>query len=187
MKASIQKLLPNYPDDIIDQWILPLAKNRGWPPPELDGTICDEYWEAWLGPHPRIDYWQNIEWVLKEIDLSYEGLGRVSQSQVNQITQAAILGIDRDIVERCIAGSRNTFSQAVSYLSQHGVYPKPPVLVIMDSKYEIVDGNHRISAFLYCAGLLKKVKTPAKDIVLKISPHQQFWLGLSKLKGATTE
>jgi hypothetical protein len=44
-----------------------------------------------------------------------------------------------------------------------------------------VDGTHRISAFLYCAGHLKKVETPSKDIVLTIKPRQQMWLGLSKM------
>jgi hypothetical protein len=187
MKASIQELFPNFPDDIIAQWLLPLAEKDGWPPLEIDGVICDEKWKAYLGPHPSIDYWQNIEWVLKEIDLSYEDLGWASKSIVTQVVQSAILGVDRHTVERCIPGSRNTFLKAVSHLSQYGVYPKPPVLVFMDSKYEIVDGTHRISAFLYCAGLLKKVETPSKDIVLKLKPCQKMWLGLSKLKGATTE
>jgi hypothetical protein len=118
---------------------------------------------------------------MKEISLTFEGLGRVSQSQVTQIIEASISGANNALSNEII-DTRERYAKAARYISQNGTYPRPPVLVVMDSKYEIVDGNHRVSAFFYCAGLLPKVSPPSKDVLQKTKTSQKMWIGVPNIK-----
>ncbi len=170
MKSIIQDTLPNFPDDIIDQWILPFVDTDGWPPTDEQGKLRNG-WRFILGKD--MAYWRSIKWELKESELLSEHLGRMSKSQINDIFQVAVLGASNHMSQ--IYDLKARFDQVVTYISVNGTYPRPPILVVMDAQYEIMDGNHRVSAYFYCVGAF--AKAPNLEVVQKTKRHQRMWIG----------
>ena len=174
MKSAIQSLLPNFPDDIIDQWLLPYATERGWPPQEVHGVLCGD-WRYLLGTSTNLAYWKNIFWRSESLDLQINDLDDSSKDSVLQIISSAIYGIDT-MMSRSICDLKERFDRIVSYFAKHGVFPAPPVLTRCNGKYKLMDGNHRIAAFFYCSGYIKR--SPDRDVVLKTQIHQSYWIGI---------
>ncbi len=176
MKTKIQASLTNFPDEIIEHWLLPFAETEGWPPVEIDGTLTGR-WRHLLGTQTNLDYWRNIEWKKEEIDLLPEDFNEASQKQVMQIIESAVFGI-QNIMSLSIRDLKDRFNSIVTYFAQHGVFPIPPVLVIENGKYKLLDGNHRVAAYFYCAGYI--TKSPPQEIVLRTKLKQLAWVGKFK-------
>jgi hypothetical protein len=69
-----------------------------------------------------------------------------------------------------IPDGRERTLQVVEFLQQHNIFPHPPALLYhLNGTIEIVDGNHRILAFI----LAMKMHPPAA------SPIQDVWIGRS--------
>ena len=69
------------------------------------------------------------------------------------------------------------FHRIVDYLKEHSSLPKPPTLVRQTGGLEILDGNHRLSAYFYCYGYFK-LDIP-DDVLLATNENQRFWLAES--------
>lgn len=178
MKSAIQSIFPNFPDDIIDQWLFPYAIERGWPPQEVNGVLCGD-WRYLLGTSNNLAYWKNIMWCYESVDLQINDLDNSSKDSVLQILSTAIFDIDT-VMSRSICDLKERFNRIVSYFSEHGVFPVAPVLARCKDKYMLMDGNHRIAAFFYCSGYI--AKSPAREIVLKTQLKQSYWIGIEPNK-----
>ncbi|ESX54720.1 hypothetical protein X760_27750 [Mesorhizobium sp. LSHC422A00] len=62
---AIKDSLPEWPDDVIEQWLLPFAKDLGWPPPV---PLGEHRWHYILAKKP-LSWWQGLKWELRDIDL----------------------------------------------------------------------------------------------------------------------
>jgi hypothetical protein len=88
--ADIKNDLPDWPDDVIDQWLLYLAnrEDTGWPPPNALGT---HPWAFILGHRP-ISWWRDVSWNLESTDCSYEQLctatKRIVDETIREVTSS---------------------------------------------------------------------------------------------------
>jgi hypothetical protein len=128
--------LPNFPDDIIMDWIEPYAQTIGWPPVH----------KRWLGIlfGNDLEFWQSVIWEKEILDLA--------AIPMSPITNSALIGLSD-----AVKGVKNPYSEienvverhnnALKYFVIHGVFPKPICLLKENGSYSVVDGNHRITAF----------------------------------------
>ena len=71
VRTDIKKDLPDFPDEVIDMWLLPLANQQGmsWPPPNPFGT---SRWQWLLGEN--LDWWKKVDWKLEDTDCSFNAI-----------------------------------------------------------------------------------------------------------------
>ena len=182
MKSAIRAVFPDFPDEIICQWILPYAILKGWPPQEEHGALRGE-WRYLLGTSTNLAYWKNMIWSYESLDLLVNDLDNSSKDSALQIISSAVFGKET-MMSRCISDLKERFDRIVKYISEHGVFPVAPVLVRYNGKYKLMDGNHRIAAYFYCSGYI--TQSPAREIVLKTQLHQSHWIGIEPNKALQT-
>ena len=56
--------------------------------------------------------------------------------------------IDWNVYARTIPDLKQRFTSFVTYLRQFGVFPCPPLLLREEEVYTLIDGCHRVSAFI---------------------------------------
>jgi len=136
--ADIKRDLPDWPDDVIDQWLFHLAnrEDTGWPPPDPLGTHA---WTYILGHRP-VSWWREVTWKLETTDCSHEKLSLATQRIVNQM----IAEVGRKIVEDA---TRRRFNNAFQDILNTGGFPSPLIAMRMADGLSVIDGNHRVSAF----------------------------------------
>ena len=70
---------------------------------------------------------------------------------------------------------KQRFDSIVNYIRQNGKMPKAPILYLNDvKKYEIFDGNHRLSAYYYCYGYFNV--DGDSNSMLKTQEDQTYWV-----------
>ncbi|HEX4410166.1 MAG TPA: hypothetical protein VH206_15440 [Xanthobacteraceae bacterium] len=173
--ADIKKDLPDWPDDVIEQWLLRLANraDTGWPPPEPFG---DHVWKNILGNKP-LSWWRKIRWKLEDHDITFEALSAASQKIVSEMLAAHINGARN--VYSVWPESKVRFLSLERYVAQHGTYPKPPVAMRLNDGLRIIDGNHRVTVL--CCRQAASKKVLKSDGVTPIR-HHQIWVG-SRMNG----
>jgi hypothetical protein len=171
---QIKADLPDWPDDVIEQWLLKLANrgpDTGWPPPNPLGN------HAWkhiiTNPLP---WWNNVSWKLEVTDCDIEKLSTDTSQIVLKINIALTKGLKN------VWGDDDTrlrFNSALQYVLKHGAFPKPLVAMKVPSGLSVLDGNHRIAAHFFSQNapesLLEKlgVKRPPRE--------QEIWIGAHNL------
>ncbi len=116
--ADIKADLPNWPDDVLDQWLLKLANrgpDTGWPPPEdLEGHA----WENILGRRP-LSWWKNVTWQLQQSELTFAQLCVGTKRIINGMIDAHV-GNARNVYAG--ANSKARVAAALRYISKHGTF-----------------------------------------------------------------
>jgi hypothetical protein len=169
--ADIKKTLPNMPDDVIDVWLLPLANQEGmgWPPPNPMGQ---HRWNYILGEKP-LEWWSEVSWQLQKTDCSFSKLSNGSRRTVQQMLAAHVDGVTN--LYGKLDGEKERFKPALRHIIKHGSFPRPIVTVATPSGLTVVDGNHRMAAFV--------ASQSAEDELLKRvganrpSAEQEIWVG----------
>lgn len=174
MKNRIKASLPNFPDCVIENWLLPFAEDIGWPPKELDGFLIDR-WRDLLGQRTDLEYWKNVKWKLIEMEIIPPDFESESKDKIEKIIEFCVF--DRpNWLSDAIPSMKRRFDSLVRYIKENGVYPIPPVIIDKKEGLCLIDGNHRLSAYYYCAGLLTKVP---EEMVRNSTPkNQKYWIGL---------
>ncbi|MBR0931595.1 hypothetical protein JQ561_33720 [Bradyrhizobium diazoefficiens] len=78
---DIKKDLPDWPDDVIDQWLLKFANQEGmgWPPPDpLAGR-----WKL-LITHP-LSWWKDVTWTQEKRDCGFDNLSIDGRKTMNNM------------------------------------------------------------------------------------------------------
>ncbi len=148
----IKKDLPNFPDEIIMDWLEPFAKVIGWPP-----DMISTRWGLILAGRP-IEFWRTLKWEKKKINLLEIELSVDSSNIRNQLFAAYVSGIENPYSK--IENGQARFLNAFRYLTEHGLFPKPIVLLKTRSTHDVIDGNHRFLAW---------------------HAHKQFYDGMNKI------
>ena len=82
---------PDWPDDVIEQWLLKFANQpeMGWPPPD---PMEDHRWGLLL-THP-IAWWRNVTWKLENRDCDFDQLSIDARQTMNKMNEALVDGVD---------------------------------------------------------------------------------------------
>lgn len=160
--------LPNFPSDIIVQWMGYYAESDGWPP-------TGRRWETLLGGRP-LTYWRSIYWAEQQLsaDIAFEF---ETENRVAEIVRANLYNEDnayRRFFEPEEAKRR--MAQLLAYLKAHGTVPCAPILLSHDNRYEILDGNHRFAAFRIWRQVLDRPLH--KGVAVPMRPLHTCWVGV---------
>jgi hypothetical protein len=168
--ADIKKDLPDFPDEILEMWLLPLAEQQGmgWPPPNPFGN---NDWQ-WVLGEKNLDWWKKVDWKLDQTDCSFGNLANGTRHIIRKMLAAHIDG-----EENAYSAAPDRFLGQLKHILTNGKFPKPVVIVPVKSGLSVVDGNNRIAAHA-CA---LSPDMPA-DLLAKFggqlpSPMQQVWRG----------
>lgn len=168
---ALQADLPNFPREVLEDWLLPFAQTEGWPPAVDSEGIPSDRWRPILNEQP-LSHWRSVKWAKCE--------GLVSFQHLHLKTQIMVLAMERglfgpnDAMSEKIKAWTLRFNRIVEYFAVHGVFPRPPVLLVEDGKLFALDGNHRIAAYLYCLGCFK-VGRP-QWLQVEPNPIQTYWI-----------
>lgn len=156
---NIKKDLPNFPDKIIQNWLLPIANDYGWPPE-------NQKWEGIL-LFKTVEFWQIKKW-----EKQYINLNKIIFSQDTNDILSGLYNVyifDQDNSYSNIENGKLRFKNALSYLLENGNFPEPIYLLFNQNQYSIADGNHRFVAW-YCASqLAKEIENAEKEQKWKIT------------------
>jgi hypothetical protein len=164
--ADIKEDLPEWPDDVIHQWLLYFANEPdcGWPPPEpLEG----HRWAGILGGR-SLSWWKKVSWKKETVTCDTVKLS----NKTRDIVQGMIAEIGAGTAD---AVTRRRFDQSFHFILNNAAFPKPILAMKVPSGLEVVDGNHRMSAF--CALQIMPDAKFAELKLTKAAADQEAWIG----------
>jgi hypothetical protein len=167
---DIKRDLPNFPDEVIEIWLLPIANQQGmgWPPPN---PFESSDWK-WVLGEKNLDWWKKVKWTLEDTDCSFEKLAGGTQHTIQKMLDAHIGG-----EKNAYDAAPERFFDQLKHILKNGTFPKPIIIVPVKSGLSVIDGNNRIAAHACAlspslpAGLLEKIGGQLP------SPTQQAWHG----------
>jgi hypothetical protein len=145
--SDIKADLPDWPDDVVEQWLLKFANQpeMGWPPPDpMEG----HRWEL-LITHP-VAWWKDVTWTLETRDCSFDKLSVDARHTMNKMYETLVDGVDNGY------GGDNSparFQRQLRILALTGQFERPPVFFPIASGLSPLDGNHRLFALHFAAKL----------------------------------
>ncbi len=175
--VALEKDLPNFPLEVLEDWLLPYAKSDGWPPklsanPFEQGKITDRW--RYLLSEKSLSFWRSVIWKKCEQHVSIHDIEPEGRHTICQM----LLGAVRNEENFYTAGIQNLkprFNRIKDYLLEHGTFPKPPTLLVSANGFKIMDGNHRMAAYFYASGDFPL--EPEIALLLKTEKIQSYWIG----------
>ncbi|WP_267086007.1 hypothetical protein [Xanthomonas sacchari] len=164
---DLKATLPNFPEEVLRDWLLPYAISEGWPPFAESGLPRGSRWPYLLGKKPK-NYWTSTNWSLHHGHITLEQLDPRTQETIAQIIFAAVKG-EKNLYSNSIPDLKERFDHIFSHLTFKGTLPGAPTLLTQDDGYRVVDGNHRIAAYTFYCYAAK-----AQEVVVQ---PQRFWVG----------
>jgi hypothetical protein len=164
--ADIKSDLPNWPNDVIDDWLLYFANepNCGWPPPE---PLGDHRWAGILGDRP-LSWWRDVTWSKESVKCGLDNLSPKSRG----IAATMIVEISGGTAD---ALTKRRYQQALQHILESGTFFGPIVAMKRPNGLLVLDGNHRISAF--CGLRFMPEVWFVKLGKTKPPPEQEAWIG----------
>lgn len=139
-----KKDLPNFPEEIITDWLATYVQSEGWPPCESNNIVPNNRWKYLLGNRP-VNYWQNIQWTKQKLQIDEIKFTPESESTIAYLIEAYIEGKENFYSLELGENGKQRFRSLLMYMAQNRCFPVPPVLVSNRGIMEVVDGNHRIT------------------------------------------
>jgi hypothetical protein len=150
MIKIIKKDFPNFPNEIINDWLLPYAKNIGWPP-------TNKRWEnIFFGK--SLQFWQSITWEQQNLNLSKIIFSSKTIEIFEDLKDAYFNNIE-NIYSRSNPSGKSRYQNALKYIIQQGQFPKPICVLLENDQYSIVDGNHRFIAWWVSCQLINEMNS----------------------------
>lgn len=172
---NLRNQLPNFPEEIIEAWLAPFVKDIGWPP----GNRKDIHnrWRYILS-RKGLAFWSAIDWELTDYEFSFKSLDNNSRETVNYLIEGYFKGQPNFVTVQLTDGKERIRSLG-NYISQHGVWPVPIVVMSQPGGLRIIDGNHRATTLL----VYKQFREAPEyaDIFTSAAPmireRQLMWIG----------
>lgn len=171
--AKLKADLPNFPDEVLSDWLLPYARTEGWPPVRSAEAIPEGRWRFLLRKQP-LAFWSKVKWQKVERHLAFRDL----HPQNQEIALLMVLGATkghRNLYSDSIPDLKERFMRVVDHLKENGRLPGAPTLISETGGLSVLDGNHRIAAYLYSYGYFKLELDDS--LLLKTQREQAFWVG----------
>jgi hypothetical protein len=164
--ANIRTDLPEWPDDVISQWLLYFANEPdcGWPPPE---PLGEHRWAGILGGRP-LSWWKKVSWKKETVTCDVAGLSKKSSG----IVRHTIAGVNAG---KAGALTKKRFDHSFHFILNNAAFPKPILAMKVPTGIEVIDGNHRMSAF--CALQMMPDAKFAQLKLKKAAANQEAWIG----------
>jgi hypothetical protein len=164
--ADIQKDLPDWPTDVVDQWLLYFANepDGGWSPPDPLGV---HRWNGILGGRP-LSWWKHVTWNRQTVSCGLASLSDKSRG----IASATIADIGSRTADDA---TRRRYQNAMQYILEHGEFPGSVIAMQVPSGLQVLDGNHRMAAF--CGLQVMSDAFFEKPNRKKASLEQEMWIG----------
>jgi hypothetical protein len=136
--ADIKKDLPEWPDDVIEQWLHYFANEPdcGWPPPDPLGL---HRWNGLLGGKP-LSWWRNVRWKKETLTCDLATLTEKARADVSDIIAEMNAGT-------ADASTKRRVAQPWIYIKDNGVFPRALVAMKKADRLSLIDGCHRMAAF----------------------------------------
>jgi hypothetical protein len=163
---DIQDDLPEWPDDVIDQWLVYFANepDLGWPPPE---PFDNHRWGRILGARP-LSWWREVTWKKEKIMCDLASLSTKSRRIVDEMIREINSG-------KADASTKRRFRDAYHYILNNATFPKPVLAMKVPTGLTVLDGSHRMGAF--CALQKMPDENFERLRLKKAAPEQEVWLG----------
>lgn len=161
-RRLLRVALPNFPDALAEEWLAPYVIEEG--PPTSSGR-----WLRILAGK-SLDFWRSVSWRLETVDLVVllqTRLTPASSRSLSEMEMGYFEGVSNPYSLGIPDGKERTLS-ALSFLQEHQIFPSPPAFLCHpDGMMDIMDGNHRILAFVRA---MKMYPPSAKR-------NQDAWIG----------
>ncbi len=155
----IKKDLPNFPDEVIKDWIEPYYEKHGWPPKDTwNGVLFNENFE----------FWKEVEWKKETLDLTSI---KFSNEWI-EVFSSMCFAYTRKNIDDTFFGrqlgekGRTRWLSPLFYILETGFFPKPICLLCKNNEFSVVDGNHRFMAWQSLAKI--------NDELGKLSPEDKL-------------
>ena len=182
---AIKSALPNFPDEVIREWMLPYTRICGWPPCERPCAAdrrkslqCGRWKGIFAGED--LGFWSGVAWNNIELDLDARQLCPFSLKNIVSIISIgtgikppAAGSLYSELFLESSPETKERFLNSAKYLGKHGTFPAPPTLLRKPDALSIVDGNHRIAAYIY----LRAISQGAGAQVKQLNGPQKYWVG----------
>lgn len=179
--------LPNFPREVIRDWLLPYAKDIGWPP-------THERWSGILFDK-TIEFWRCAKWKKQNLELGKIAFSSTTVKIFKSLHDEYVKG-EININSLNIENGKKRYNQALIYFIRHGKFPRPICLLLEKDEYSIVDGNHRFTAWFFASQLeieIEKIKSREDqsqlekfkkllsekckiELISSIPPKQEAWV-----------
>ena len=133
--AQIKEKLPNWPDAVIEEWLLYFADDIGWPPSEPLGT---DRWGDILGHRP-LTWWARVTWVQEQVDCSRANLSAVTQQRIAATSDPVYAGTATE-------QEQGQYRRPFQYLLEHGTFANAALAMRDGEQLHFIDGHHRLAA-----------------------------------------
>lgn len=171
LKLHIARDLPNFPGDVIEQWLLPFAEDEGWPPDAVR-------WE-YLLRITNMEFWKDMRWSHEQVQLWELNIESDTIDTISKMQRAYEYGEHNEYFRFLGNAGTKRFQSQFDYLVEHGVFPRSPVFVNYGQGFALVDGNHRLCAFeSYRLKVVDGViGFSPKEKLKRLNAEQSVWLG----------
>lgn len=184
---SIQHDLPNFPGQMIYDWLLPFAEDLEWPPgPSMHELNPRTRWAGIL--RQPIVRWQGVKWSLIEIEPTKLEYSSESLQGIKDMLDGHFGGAPTFLTIMLGDGSKERLLRQVGVLMHYGKFHEPPILLKDRGKHVIVDGSHRMSALSFILtnpGIVEQLKKP-ETLYTPLALKHQFWVGEPDVDGMWT-
>src|SRR5690242_14700650 len=103
--SDLKETLPNFPDEVLEGWLLPYANSEGWPPAQDTNATPEGRWKYLLSGR-TLSQLRGIKWREENRHLSIHELSKSHQS------------ICVDIVLGAVQDQINLYSSSIKDLKQ---------------------------------------------------------------------
>lgn len=168
--------MPNFPEDVVEQFLLPYAEDFGWPPGKCENDPSNQ-WNPILRSND-LNYWQQVKWNKKTLKLSPHKLMPEDIRIVVTMMRAHVQG-QINMYSIPSFKSKERFERICAYLKNEGVYPRTVAIEQMGERFRIIDGFHRLAAYFYLRGWfkIKNDKLPC----LSVKEEQEYWVAEARI------
>lgn len=167
---KVQNDLPDWPADVIRQWLLVYAQGTaGWPPP--DPLTPESRWKGLISR--PLSWWQGVVWtrVLSPLDKSEIcALDRDTQGKMHH----AYFGGGYNEYS-FISDGRERALSVLLFIREHGTLPAAPIAMKISDGLTFVDGSHRMVAWHIYTELAETNKL--SDGAAVRASSQPVWVG----------
>jgi hypothetical protein len=187
--AAVQADLPNFPAEVIEIWLLPFARELGWPPERSSDPWTFRLRMAGEG----LEYWRSVTWELVDADLAALPLADDFTACPRGMYEAYVSGVENAYAGMRDRGGMRRYMRVCKSMLETGLFPRPIIMRERSGRYDVVDGNHRYLAWstvpLLRSVLPKLPQERASEILHKLkekwgiaelaplSPTQPVWIG----------
>ena len=150
--------LPNLPREVYNLWLHDLILELGWPP-------CGETWKNVLCGFDRL-YWSNLKWTKEELNINTLCWSKSAQGIIKGLYDAKYSNINNKFSKYI---KNDKIERIIEHIEKYGILPETIILINDEGKYEIVDGCHRLTAFLRYMDI--------NDTTNRLNIIQNVWIG----------